>query len=43
MQLYNTGETRGTSFQVWPFILAECIEAEETFLRSEGHATLVEE
>lgn len=43
MQSYSIRETGSTYFQVWPFTLAEWIEAEEMFLRSEGHATLVEE
>lgn len=34
---------KGFYFQVWSFMLAECIEAEEIFPRSEGHATLVKE
>ena len=43
MQSYSTTETGGTYFQVWPLTLAEWIEAEDICLRSEGHATLVEE
>lgn len=40
MQSHSIRETEGTYFQVWPFTLAEWIEAEEIFLGSGQHVTL---